>query len=332
MLRGKSVSLGPVIPADFPALFRWGNDLDAARLNEAYRPADWNSHQEWWSNIGKDPSKVVFAIRKYDSTNIVGYVQILNINGTHRSADIGVRIGEEADRGHGYGSEAMALAVDYCWKHLNISRVGLSVFRTNDRAIKLYAGLGFEAEGVLRRAVFIDGQWVDVVLMAILHPSRVNERQPAAARPSDAVGQPQGRREDLPGEPPAAEKPPAAVPRAMDGAGRQPARREDPARTVAGTERQPTAFQRAFDGVGPQPGPDGLEDPLNLPLGVIERQTPAVPRPLDGSGRQGGRREDRPPIERPLPLAGTQRSDRGPSSRDGSQSGPASPPNPRRPW
>jgi hypothetical protein len=100
MLIGQLISLGPVIPADFPALFRWGNDVDSARLNEVYRPSDWNSHQEWWSNIGKDPSKDVFAIRKQGSNNILGFVQVLGINGLHQSAHLGVRIGEPADRGH----------------------------------------------------------------------------------------------------------------------------------------------------------------------------------------------------------------------------------------
>jgi RimJ/RimL family protein N-acetyltransferase len=131
MLIGQLISLGPVIPADFPALFRWGNDVDSARLNEVYRPSDWNSHQEWWSNIGKDPSKVVFAIRKQRSNNILGFVQILNINGLHQSAHLGVRIGEPADRGHGYGREAASLAINYCWSHLNLGRIGLTVFKTN---------------------------------------------------------------------------------------------------------------------------------------------------------------------------------------------------------
>jgi RimJ/RimL family protein N-acetyltransferase len=192
MLIGQLISLGPVIPADFPALFRWGNDVDSARLNEVYRPSDWNSHQEWWSNIGKDPSKVVFAIRKQRSNNILGFVQILNINGLHQSAHLGVRIGEPADRGHGYGREAASLAINYCWSHLNLGRIGLTVFKTNERALRLYSSLGFETEGVLRRAFFIDGEWVDVALMSLLHPSRVNRQRPEAYgdRAEDAVSQP----------------------------------------------------------------------------------------------------------------------------------------------
>jgi RimJ/RimL family protein N-acetyltransferase len=69
----------------------------------------------------------------------------------------------------------MRLAVDYCWNHLNLSRISLIVFGTNERALHLYMTLGFEREGLLRNAVFINGQWTDLVLMGLLHPSRMKQ-------------------------------------------------------------------------------------------------------------------------------------------------------------
>jgi RimJ/RimL family protein N-acetyltransferase len=98
MIKGQSVFLGPLLPADFPALFRWADDVQAARLNEAYRPAIWKNQEEFWFNAGRDPSKVTFAIRRIDNPAIIGYVQIAAIDAVHRSALIGIRIGEEADR------------------------------------------------------------------------------------------------------------------------------------------------------------------------------------------------------------------------------------------
>ncbi|MGH2343629.1 MAG: GNAT family N-acetyltransferase, partial [Chloroflexota bacterium] len=56
------------------------------------------------------------------------------------------------------------------WRHLNLERVWLHTFKHNERAIRTYAGAGFKREGVLRRAAYIDGQWVDVVVMARLRP------------------------------------------------------------------------------------------------------------------------------------------------------------------
>src|SRR5262245_23889574 len=103
MLLGRRISLGPVIPADFPSMFCWANDVDAARFDLAYRPVDFVQHSPWCENIGKDPSLVVFAIRRLDDPAIIGYVRIFNIMGVHRSAEFGIRIGADAHRGQGYG-------------------------------------------------------------------------------------------------------------------------------------------------------------------------------------------------------------------------------------
>lgn len=173
MLDGQLISLGPVVPADFQNLFRWADDLEAARLNEPYRPAVWKNQEELWFNVGKDPSRVFFAIRKVGTQPIIGYVQIHGIDAVHRSAMMGLRIGDAGERGKGYGREALELAVQYCWNHLNLSKIGLVVFAVNERAIKLYSEYGFEKEGHLKRGVFIDGKWVDVVLMGLMHPSRL---------------------------------------------------------------------------------------------------------------------------------------------------------------
>ena len=174
MISGMLVTLGPILPTDFPNLFMWADDLEAAALNEHYRPAVWRNQDEFWMNIGNDSSKIYFAIRKRQDVNIIGYVQIWSIDPVHRSAIMGIRIGDAVNRGKGFGSDALSLAIDYCWKHLNISRISLMVFENNQRAIKLYAAHGFEEEGRLRKAVYIGGKWLDVVLMGLMHPSRTS--------------------------------------------------------------------------------------------------------------------------------------------------------------
>jgi RimJ/RimL family protein N-acetyltransferase len=170
-LTGSKVTLGPLVATDCMPLFRWFNDSETARLDLAYRPIDWGSHKAWFDSVGRDPSKVLFAIRKNGDTALVGVVTIAQIHTVHRSAEIGVRIGEERDRGRGFGGEALALTVDFCWDSLNLQRAWLHTFKHNERAIRTYTRAGFKKEGLLRHAAYIDGQWVDVVIMAKLRPS-----------------------------------------------------------------------------------------------------------------------------------------------------------------
>lgn len=188
MLLGSRVSIGPFVPEDFAAVFCWMNDVAAARLDLAYRPVDMMAHQQWWQGLGKDQSKVAFAIRKTSEPVIIGFVQITAINSVHRSAEMGIRIGEEKNRGQGYGTEALRLALGFCWNHLNLNRVQLTVFKHNGRAIAAYKAAGFRKEGRLRRAAYIGGDWVDLILMAALRPAHKGARR--SSRPAAAIVSP----------------------------------------------------------------------------------------------------------------------------------------------
>jgi RimJ/RimL family protein N-acetyltransferase len=170
MLIGEKVCLGPVLDGDAPILFNWANSLELVRSNGPYRPTDQARFNQWFAGIGADAARVVFAVRRQGDLRLLGYVQIVEIQTASRSADIGVLIGAPSDRGQGFGQEAMALALGYCWRDLNLQRISLSVVGDNPRAIHVYGKAGFEVEGVKRRAAYLDGRFHDVTLMAILRP------------------------------------------------------------------------------------------------------------------------------------------------------------------
>jgi len=169
-LRNEAVTIGPLLPEDTGSLFLWLNDVDAARLDLAYRPTDWLAFKAWLDELPRTQTQLVFAIRKVFEPQIVGFVVFKNIQLVHRSAEMGVRIGAEAERGKGYGTKALMLAANYAWNHLNLHRLSLTVFAHNARAIAAYRTAGFREEGRLQDAAFIDGEWVDVIPMALVNP------------------------------------------------------------------------------------------------------------------------------------------------------------------
>jgi [ribosomal protein S5]-alanine N-acetyltransferase len=190
MFIGANITLGAFVPDDYAAIYCWANDVVAARLDGAFRPVHLKDVVSQFEAGTRDPSRVVLAIRKRTDLKIIGYVQIQNITAVHRSADIGIRIGEEKYRGLGYGKEALRMASDYCWDHLNLERLGLIVFRDNARAINAYRAVGFKREGVLKRLFYVDGRWVDVIVMASFRRSR-KRIQPTHQTLSDGAHAPQ---------------------------------------------------------------------------------------------------------------------------------------------
>jgi RimJ/RimL family protein N-acetyltransferase len=168
MLIGAKVCLGPVLNGDAPALFNWVDSPDIALTNGSYRPADEAKFIVWLTGFGSDPTRVFFAIRRQGDLRLLGYVQITNIHPILRSAEIGIAIGNAEDRGQGFGLEAVRMAVDYCWRDLNLQRVSLSVLSNNPGARHVYGKAGFKVEGTLRYGAYANGQFHDLTLMAIL--------------------------------------------------------------------------------------------------------------------------------------------------------------------
>lgn len=164
------VVIGPVLPEDSAKLFLWLNDVESAHLDLPYRPLDWMGFNNWLGDLSKNPSQVFFAIRRIDNPAIIGFIALTKIQPIHRSAELGVRIGEKTERGKGYGGNAIALALQYAWNNLNLHRVHLTVFDTNFHAISAYMLAGFRREGLMQQAAFINGNWCNVVQMAALRP------------------------------------------------------------------------------------------------------------------------------------------------------------------
>ena len=150
------------------ALFRWINDPKTVRLNSPFAPIHEPNHRSWFDAVTRDADRIVFAIRELNRSEIIGVIQLVDIHPIHRSAELIIRIGEEGYRNKGFGTEALQLAVKFAFEDRNLQRIWLHVFSSNGRAIKAYEKAGFRQEGVLRRACYISGGWVDLVIMAML--------------------------------------------------------------------------------------------------------------------------------------------------------------------
>lgn len=167
MLKGNQIVLTELRLEDSALLFEWINNPVTARFNAPYKPVHNLCHDRWFEQVQHDTSRIIFAIRKRDG-RLLGFVQLINIDPIHRSAELTIRIGDEGNRGQGAGSEAVKLIVDFAFRDRNLQRIWVRVFATNKRAIRAYERAGMQKEGTLRRARFIDGAWVDELVMAVL--------------------------------------------------------------------------------------------------------------------------------------------------------------------
>jgi RimJ/RimL family protein N-acetyltransferase len=168
MIKAQDVALVPVTRADLPVLFEWINDRDLVLLSAPYRPVNELRHEAWFSSMLQREDVHFFGIRQLASGRLIGSCQLLAISPTHRHAELQVRIGDATARGRGYGTQAVGLLVRFGFSDLQLHRIALHVFAENHAAIRTYEKTGFRREGLLRDAAYIDGKYVDIVLMGIL--------------------------------------------------------------------------------------------------------------------------------------------------------------------
>lgn len=83
---------------------------------------------------------------------------------------MGIAVWSEA-QGQGVGAALMQALCDWADNWGQVLRLELSVFADNARAIALYRRFGFVQEGLHKAYALRDGQYVDTLSMARLHPA-----------------------------------------------------------------------------------------------------------------------------------------------------------------
>ncbi|WP_379164232.1 GNAT family N-acetyltransferase [Paenibacillus sp. sgz5001063] len=99
---------------------------------------------------------------------LIGQITISNIvRGVGQFADIGYFI-DYTLQGKGYTSAAVGLILKFAFRSLGLHRVQAAILLHNHRSRRVLEKNGFQAEGIARRFIQINGQWQDHRTYAIL--------------------------------------------------------------------------------------------------------------------------------------------------------------------
>lgn len=178
MIVGERVRLRAISRKDLPDFVTWLNDPEVGENITIYYPLSNEQEEKWFAEMLThivEEHPLGIEARDQDDWKLIGNIGFINIDQHERSAEIGIFIGEKDYWGKGYGTEAMRLMVAYGFQNLNLNRIFLRVYETNQRGIHCYEKAGFQQEGRLRQAHFHKGMYIDVLMMSILKDEWMRE-------------------------------------------------------------------------------------------------------------------------------------------------------------
>jgi RimJ/RimL family protein N-acetyltransferase len=157
------VAIRPFNAAEHAAiLLEWLQDDAGAQ----FLRAGTNMHPITPDQVLADPTNVLGMIVLPDGRPI-GATAFLHIDREHRKAEMRKLIGEPALRGQGFGKAATRIWIQFGFRTLGLHKIYINTLNTNLRNVRLNEALGFRLEGILHDEVFLDGQYHDVLRMAI---------------------------------------------------------------------------------------------------------------------------------------------------------------------
>lgn len=160
------IDLRDLVADDSERLFTWRLQPEVNLWMSDQPASAREEHQTRFEAFLGDPDRRGWIISR--SGQPVGFLSLTGLTNCNRRAEWGWYIADADARGRGVGRAAEALGLDKAFDQLGLEKVSAEVFADNEAALKAQAAAGFRREGYLRKHALKDGQFRDVVLLAIL--------------------------------------------------------------------------------------------------------------------------------------------------------------------
>ncbi|PAE91626.1 GNAT family N-acetyltransferase [Shouchella clausii] len=129
------------------------------------------------ADFASTKGRIMFTIENEKGNNI-GSINLNRIDERNGTFSIGIIIDKQY-RGKGYGTSAMNILLKYAFFERRLHKFNDCVLEGNEGSIKMMEKLGCIQEGVRRQVVYMDGQYVDLILFGLTKDEFVEARKEA---------------------------------------------------------------------------------------------------------------------------------------------------------
>jgi len=170
MLRGDHVGLRARHETDVPVLqAELYNDLGTQSRADSrpWRPVSPGSAAAPFAVSDPDDGSARFSVVRLKDDELVGSAVLWGIDLHNRSAHLGISL-RPAVRGLGLGADTVAVLCRYGFAVRGLHRLQVDTLADNNAMIRAAERVGFRVEGTLRRAAWVNGEFLDEVVLGLL--------------------------------------------------------------------------------------------------------------------------------------------------------------------
>lgn len=163
MLKGKKVYLRLLERKDLAIIYRLCNEEKVKKYNSIPE------------NVELDDKSIRLrkALSIINEKNVlVGFITYKQSNYSSNVYSIGITIGSRYWN-RGYGQDSIKTLNKYLFEDLKAIKVELEVIVSNTRAIRCYKKCGFFEEKIIKNKCYIDGKYLDTIIMGILRDEMI---------------------------------------------------------------------------------------------------------------------------------------------------------------
>ncbi len=168
--KGSHVQIRPLAKEDSSILFEWINCRDTFVFNSQFKPPSNKQERNQWikTALFKRKDLVIFAIEEIKTGETIGTCKFIEINWQNRSAQLQIHVVDEKYLETSYTSDSIELLCNFGYTDLNLNRIFSHVRESNQNVVDAFKKVGFEVEGLMGDASYIEDKFENFVLVSIL--------------------------------------------------------------------------------------------------------------------------------------------------------------------
>ena len=169
-LEGSRILLRPIKDTDTDHIIEWRNNESIRKFFIYQQPFTKEGHEKWLKEMIGTQNGFQFIVVDRESGRDIGSTYLRDYDRIHNKIEYGIFLSDTETTGHGLGTEALKLTVQFAFQELHVHKITGRIFSDNVRSLRVSEKAGFQKEALLKDEVLVQGRYRDLVLVGQINP------------------------------------------------------------------------------------------------------------------------------------------------------------------